>query len=247
MQSSLSSTKSTVAFRTPHILSARNASKHRLVTMAASRIAYVKGDPENKVLGDCPFCHRVLLTLQLKGLEYEQEYIDFSKKPDWLFEKSPEGKVPVIDDGGEWIADSGDICAYLDKKYADYVMGEGQIPGVAEKFFPSFVGFLKSSGDDAVDKEAALVDQLKQLDAYLAENGPFLGGDEMNAADAMLVPRLYHASVALPHFKAWSFPEELAALNAYVERCKAHPAFKATDYGADMILNGWRAHGLADP
>lgn len=95
--------------------------------------------------------------------------------------------MPVIDDDGEWIADSGDICAYLDQKYDDQVMGEGQIPGVAEKFFPSFVGFLKSSGDEAAEKEAALSEQLKQLDTYLAENGPYLGGEEMKAADAMLV------------------------------------------------------------
>lgn len=123
----------------------------------------------------------------MQGLEYDQEYIDFSKKPEWLFEKSPEGKVPVIDDDGEWVADSGDICAYLDEKYSDNIMGDGQIPGVAEKFFPSFVGFLKSSDDEAADKEAALVEQLKQLDTYLLESGPYLGGDEMKAADAMLV------------------------------------------------------------
>lgn len=61
------------------------------------------------------------------------------------------------------------------------------------------------------------------------------------------VPRLYHASVALPHFKKWSFPDDFPALNAYIKSTQAHPAFKATDYGPEMILSGWRAHGLADP
>lgn len=58
------------------------------VSMAtqASMTCYVKGDPENQVLGDCPFCHRVLLTLEEKELEYEKDYIDFNNKPDWLLE-----------------------------------------------------------------------------------------------------------------------------------------------------------------
>ena len=63
----------------------------------------------------------------------------------------------------------------------------------------------------------------------------------------MQIPRLYHATVALGHFKKWSMPEELTAVNAYVASTRAHPAFKATDYGTEMILKGWRAHGMADP
>lgn len=62
---SLSSFKP-AAFRTPRLKSARDLFKQRLVAMSASRVVYVKGDPDNKVLGDCPFCHRVLITLQLK-------------------------------------------------------------------------------------------------------------------------------------------------------------------------------------
>lgn len=93
----------------------------------------------------------------------------------------------MIDDGGEWVADSGDIVEYLDKQYTDVPMGESQIAGVAEKFFPSFVGFLKSSDEEAADKEAAFMEQLNQLEAYLSANGPYLGGDQLKAPDAMLV------------------------------------------------------------
>lgn len=74
-------------------------------------------------------------------------------------------------------------------------VGEGQIAGVAEKFFPSFVGLLKASDEDAAEKEAAFVEQLKQLDTYLAENGPYLGGEEMKAPDAMLVRCLLSRTV----------------------------------------------------
>lgn len=30
----------------------------------------VKGDGDKRILGDCPFCHRVLLTLELKHVPY---------------------------------------------------------------------------------------------------------------------------------------------------------------------------------
>lgn len=105
----------------------------------------------------------------------------------------------MIDDGGDWLADSGAIVEYLDQKYSEVPMGESQIAGVAEKFFPSFVGFLKSSGEEAADKEAAFLEQLKQLETYLSANGPYLGGEQLKAPDAMLVRSLLIASVCLPN------------------------------------------------
>ena len=61
------------------------------------------------------------------------------------------------------------------------------------------------------------------------------------------VPRLYHLSVALPHFKQWHAPEQFEALRAYLQKAKLHPAFQATDYGEDMIINGWEDHGVSSP
>lgn len=61
------------------------------------------------------------------------------------------------------------------------------------------------------------------------------------------LPRLYHMAVALPHFKQWTVPEKFSALLAYMKLADEHPAFKATDYGADMIIKGWLGHGLSPP
>lgn len=58
-------------------------------TMAAAHQApstievFVKGDGPNQVNGDCPFCQRVLITLQAKGLPYSLTFIDFENKPAW--------------------------------------------------------------------------------------------------------------------------------------------------------------------
>lgn len=45
---------------------ARQPSRTRSMMAQASRRIYVKGDPELGKLGDCPFCHRALLTLEIK-------------------------------------------------------------------------------------------------------------------------------------------------------------------------------------
>ena len=45
----------------------RTPQKQSQQTMVkATRTIWVKGDPQKQVLGDCPFCHRALLTLELK-------------------------------------------------------------------------------------------------------------------------------------------------------------------------------------
>ena len=49
----------------------------------AKLTAYVKGDPKTNTLLDCPFCHRVLLTLETKEVPYESAYVDFNDKPQW--------------------------------------------------------------------------------------------------------------------------------------------------------------------
>lgn len=63
-------------------VSARPARSASVRAMASLKI-YVKGDPATKTLLDCPFCHRVLLTAEVKHIPYTKEYIDFDHKPEW--------------------------------------------------------------------------------------------------------------------------------------------------------------------
>ncbi|KAL3521025.1 hypothetical protein ACH5RR_019174 [Cinchona calisaya] len=58
------------------------------------------------VLGDCKFCHRVILTLEVKKVPYKLHIINFVDKPQWFLEVSPEGKVPLIKFDDKWIAES---------------------------------------------------------------------------------------------------------------------------------------------
>ena len=68
----------------------------------------------------------------------------------------------------------------------------------------------------------------------------------VTAGCVVQVPRLYHLSVALPHFKKWQAPDSFTALHAYLDKVRQHPAFKATDYGENMIIKGWVSHGIPE-
>jgi len=156
----------------------------------------VKGDPHNKVLGDCksqsdqfqmpialplshtpcffpitgPFCHRVLLTLEEKKVPYTMTFIDFADKPEWLVKLG--GTVPVLkklEDDDEYVPDSGAICQLLEQTYPEPPMGLlDSSPQVGLNILPAFKDFLKAQGDtENAEKEAALRAALQALEDHL--------------------------------------------------------------------------------
>ena len=66
---------------------------------------------------ECPFCARVRIVLQEKGLDYTSVEIDLSAPPPFLFDKNPKGTVPVLEEGKVVIGESSDINEYLDQRY----------------------------------------------------------------------------------------------------------------------------------
>ena len=55
--------------------------------------------------GWCPFCERVWLQLEQKGLPYEEVLISLKDKPAWYLEMVPTGLVPAVK-----IESSGEVC-----------------------------------------------------------------------------------------------------------------------------------------
>jgi glutathione S-transferase len=65
----------------------------------------------------CPFAHRVRLTLQAKGIQFELIEIDLQNKPANFLEISPYGKVPVLKHGDNCIWESAIVNEYLDEVF----------------------------------------------------------------------------------------------------------------------------------
>ena len=67
----------------------------------------------------CPYCARARIVLAEKDVEYETVTIDLSDRPDWLYEKNPLGKVPVLEDDSFVLPESDVIMQYLDERYPE--------------------------------------------------------------------------------------------------------------------------------
>jgi len=64
-----------------------------------------------------PYCWRTRMALAHKGLDVETIPWRFTEKE--ILTQSGQGRVPVIIDGGKWVADSWVIAEYLEDRYPD--------------------------------------------------------------------------------------------------------------------------------
>lgn len=208
---------------------------------------YVKGDPAGKKLGDCPFCHRVLLTVEAKGIPYASSFIDLDDKPQWLLDKAG-GKVPVLERGGFWLPDSDEIVKFLEREFPVPSMAAFDHGDIGSKLFPAFRGAIlaEKGSDEEKAKLADLGAELDRVDSYLSSRGPLFGGDKLDSTDASFAPKLYHAKVALPKLKGiaplFGGSSGRPALERYWGALTALDAWKKTDYGEAAILAGWERH-----
>ncbi|PIN04324.1 Intracellular Cl- channel CLIC, contains GST domain [Handroanthus impetiginosus] len=189
--------------------------------------------------GDCPFCQRVLMTLEEKKVPYKLHLINLDDKPKWLLDVNPEGKVPVVKFDDKWIPDSDVIVGIIEEKYPNPSLSPPpEVSSVGSKLFPSFVKFLKSK-DPADGSEQALLDELKALDEHLKAKGPYVNGANICAVDLNLAPKLYHLEVTLGHFKNWTVPESLAHLHNYMKLLFSRESFQKTNAAKEYIIAGW--------
>jgi glutathione S-transferase len=82
----------------------------------------VEGDPRGELRARglglvanliCPYCQRATLMLHEIGAEHARVELDFTDRPSWLLELSPEGKIPVLVVGDHAIFESRAILEYL--------------------------------------------------------------------------------------------------------------------------------------
>ncbi|KAK1576096.1 hypothetical protein Q3G72_010923 [Acer saccharum] len=191
-------------------------------------------------LGDCPFCQRVLLTMEEKHLPYDMKLVDLGNKPEWFLKLSPEGKVPVVKLDEKWVPDSDVITQALEEKYPDPVLGvPPEKSSVGSKIFSTFIGFLKSK-DPSDGTEKALLDELSSFDNYIKENGPFINGEKVSSADLSLGPKLYHLEIALGHYKKWAVPDSLPYVKSYMKTIFSLDSFIKTRALPEDVIAGWR-------
>lgn len=209
---------------------------------------WVKGwrEPNGQlILGDCPFCHRALLTLEEKHIPYTLKFIDFKEKPQWIFKLNEKGSVPVMKDltTGDWLNDSALIVDMLEDKVKEPVLGRcDSIPDIGSGVFPAFKGFLQASDEESSEKQSALEAELAKLSDHLQANGPYLKGENVSAGDLALTPKLYHLKIALEELKGYTVPAKYSQVTQYLDRMQQRDSWKSTYYAPEIVVAGWKKH-----
>ncbi|MBM2803278.1 MAG: Glutathione S-transferase family protein [Deltaproteobacteria bacterium] len=202
-----------------------------------------------------PFAWRVMLTLAVKGLDYESKLLEFSKgenkSPEYL-KLNPRGKVPTLKDGDFVNYESLAIMSYLERKYPEPPLfgNSPEETGLIWRFLTECESYLVSAGDkivrpiffgkgldklDEIQQAAQTIRQeLKTLEEHLA-HATWLVGAQVSAADIAVFPmiqlilRAASKEAAQPFNLQW-FP--LASLYPnlarWVERIEALPNYQRT-------------------
>jgi len=202
-----------------------------------------------------PFAWRVMLTLEVKGLEYESKLLEFSKgdhKTAAYLKLNPRGKVPSLKDGDFVLYESLAIMSYIDRKYPDPPLF-GKTPaetGLIWRWLAECESYVVSAGDKLVrpiffgqglerveeiqQGVQTLRDEFKRLDERLARS-QWLVGDKLSAADigifpiTQLVLRAASKEAAQP-FNLGFLPLEQRFPNIarWVQRIEALPNYQRT-------------------
>lgn len=215
---------------------------------------YCKSNKDGTQIGDCPFTQFIQLVLLKKGIRYNVLPTLPTAKPDWLLSKH-EGKMPALVHKGVSMTDSLAIAEYLEKTFPHTSLtrqGAYSYQEVLEKtagFFPALSAYIKNK-DDSKDASlsAALESQLDLLDEIIRSTpGQYICGIEMTLADLYLAPQLFHATVAMDHFKNTEVyniegDPKRPALEYFMTRMFESEEFNAKKayYNVDQVVYGWK-------
>uniref|UniRef100_A0A1I8F2T9 Glutathione transferase n=1 Tax=Macrostomum lignano TaxID=282301 RepID=A0A1I8F2T9_9PLAT len=137
----------------------------------------------------CPFCQRVVLALNQRGIPYQSVYINLSAKPEWFAEINPGGKVPVLMMGSQRLVDSLMICRYVDELPSGGQCGCRARLALAwlGEFFPPMHD-LMTRPDEAPEKLEQVTAAMRQFGERLGPK-PFIGGAQtVGLADLIAYP-----------------------------------------------------------
>lgn len=176
-------------------------------------------EQELKLFGSCfcPFVHRVWISLELKGLDYQYIEVDVYRKPKLLLDINPRGLVPALRHGDWGSYESTVLMEYLE----DLQEGRPLLPQdpklradsrlwadhINRHIIPLFYKYLQAQDtDDQVKFAGEFKAQIAKLvDAAHAE-GPFFLGEHMGFVDVQFAPWIVRMEKVLKPYRGWPDP-----------------------------------------
>ncbi|KAF5289957.1 hypothetical protein FQR65_LT11704 [Abscondita terminalis] len=148
----------------------------------------------------CPYAQRVHLVLDAKKIPYDVVYINLSNKPDWLFEKSPLGKIPALEvEGGDVLYESLIIADYLEDIWTTHPLYPREpLQKAKDRLLIDQFGkiintmyklVLSTNRTYLEDHRNIILDGLSVFEKELTRrDGPFFGGHKPGMLDYMIWP-----------------------------------------------------------
>jgi len=182
----------------------------------------------------CPYVQRALLVCREKGVQPEVTYIDLADKPAWFLEKSPRGKVPILEVDGQVLFESQAICEYLDEVHPDPpLMPDTPLLRARDRAWFLYatdvvlpLRFEVAYGTDEASWVTAvgrLAHALRVLEGALDGRDWFSGdGSRFGMADVGLAPVVTHMELARRNGR-WNWPDGIPAFRAWVTRMLQRP------------------------
>jgi len=169
--------------------------------------------------GWCPFCERIWIALELKGIPYTERLIKLVDRPEWYKDIVPSNAVPAIviyedkDDKRSVYWESLTILKKLDELYPDteqllvedypnYKEGEELVDRL-KQVGSNYAGFPPSTSvmkDDSEKEKKIFEDTLDEFDSFIKKNGgPFILGKKITGVDILITSWIERWVYQLPN------------------------------------------------
>jgi len=225
----------------------------------------------------CPYCASVWTMLEEKQMPYTMKRINllsYGEKPEWLYDISGTGLMPVLEVGGRMLRESVDICKFIDWWRGNDVSPAGQntrrlwpnkgddlyeeaeaLLGLERDLFRDWFIYLFEGPEERGHKEFWAV--LLQVEAALAKHkdGPwFLPGEEPSLVDIVFAPKVERMVASCLYWKGMTLRghAELPALAKWLDALDRRPSYAAFKADFFTLVNSLeplfgRAYSVGTP
>lgn len=217
-------------------------------------------DHDLKLYGSCfcPFVHRVWISLEHKGLDYQYVEVDVYRKPKLLLDINPRGLVPALRHG-EWGSyESTVLMEYLE----DLNQGKPLLPAdpkmransrlwsdhINRHIIPLFYKYLQAQeSNDQVKFAGELREQISKLVDASDSKGPFFFGEEMTFVDVQIAPWVVRLQKVLKPYRGWPEPEPGSRWEKWVRAIEENQAVKNTTSDDQLYLDSYERYAENRP
>lgn len=206
----------------------------------------------------CPFVHRVWISLEHKGLDYQYVEVDVYRKPKLLLDINPRGLVPALRHGDWGSYESTVLMEYLE----DLNRGEPLLPKdpklrahsrlwsdhINRHIIPAFYRYLQAQeADDQVKFATELREHISKLVDVADPSGPFFLGKDLTFVDVQFAPWIVRMSKVLKPYRGWPDPEPGSRWEKWVHAIENNEAVKKTTSGDELYLDSYERYAENRP